>query len=404
MGGGTRVTTQSSKPWDIQIPYLKKGFAGAEELLKAGAPAYYQGSTVAGFDPAQQAAQKAILGYAMGPRAARQQMGAENQLAGTYGLANQLGGAGMQAGAYGAGLAQPLSQSQFGGLTPFSGDQYANMMAGNVDLGPTSPYAATANALQQQVMGRLKGDILPGLRNQMMTSGQQGGSSRNELVQNKAIANAVQQGMTKPLADMYSGAYQQAQGMRLPAAQMGLDAQQYGMGYGLQGLGAAQGGGQLGLGATSQYPGVMNAPLGMYGAMADVGDQRRALSQAGIDADVARYNYESMSPYQALANYMGSISGDYGGQSTMTQPGPSALSSLGQIAGIASMFSDERLKENITQIGSFNGLGVYEFNYLWSPTKMIGFIAQEVEKVLPEAVKEILGYKAVDYGKVLGEV
>jgi hypothetical protein len=88
----------------------------------------------------------------------------------------------------------------------------------------------------------------------------------------------------------------------------------------------------------------------------------------------------------------------------MTQPGPSALSSLGQIAGIASMFSDERLKENITQIGSFNGLGVYEFNYLWSPTKMIGFIAQEVEKVLPEAVKEVLGYKAVDYGKVLGEV
>ena len=148
----------------------------------------------------------------------------------------------------------------------------------------------------------------------------------------------------------------------------------------------------------------MGAPLGMYGAMADVGDQRRALTQAGTDADIARYNYESMSPYQALANYMGSISGDYGGQSTMTQPGPSALSSLGQIAGIASMFSDERLKENITQIGSFNGLGVYEFNYLWSPAKMVGFIAQEVEKVLPEAVKEILGYKAVDYGKVLGEV
>jgi hypothetical protein len=68
------------------------------------------------------------------------------------------------------------------------------------------------------------------------------------------------------------------------------------------------------------------------------------------------------------------------------------------------MFSDERLKENITQIGSFNGLGVYEFNYLWGPAKMIGFIAQEVEKVLPEAVKEVLGYKAVDYGKVLGEV
>lgn len=325
MGGGTRVTTQSSEPWEIQIPYLQKGFAGAEELLKAGAPAYYQGSTVAGFDPAQQAAQKATLGYAMGPRAALQQRAAE--------------------------------QSLIQGLS------------GQVDANAYNPLAS---ALRQQVMGKLKGDILPGLRENLITTGQQGGSSRNELVQNKAIANAVQQGLTKPLADMYTNAYNQAQQRAVSSGQL--------------------------------YPTVMGAPLSMYGAMADVGDQRRALSQAGIDADVARYNYESMAPYQALANYMGGISGDYGGQSTMTQPGPSALSSLGQIAGIASMFSDERLKENITQIGSFNGLGVYEFNYLWSPAKMIGFIAQEVEKVLPEAVKEVLGYKAVDYGKVLGEV
>jgi len=325
MGGGTRVTTQSSEPWEIQIPYLQKGFAGAEELLKAGAPAYYQGSTVAGFDPAQQAAQKATLGYAMGPRAGLQQRAAE--------------------------------QSLIQGLS------------GQVDANAYNPLAS---ALRQQVMGKLKGDILPGLRENLITTGQQGGSSRNELVQNKAIANAVQQGLTKPLADMYTNAYNQAQQRAVSSGQL--------------------------------YPTVMGAPLSMYGAMADVGDQRRALSQAGIDADVARYNYESMAPYQALANYMGGISGDYGGQSTMTQPGPSALSSLGQIAGIASMFSDERLKENITQIGSFNGLGVYEFNYLWSPAKMIGFIAQEVEKVLPEAVKEVLGYKAVDYGKVLGEV
>ena len=325
MGGGTRTTTQSSEPWDIQIPYLKKGFAGAEELLKAGAPAYYQGNTVAGFDPAQQAAQKATLGYAMGPRAGLQQRAAE--------------------------------QSLIQGLS------------GQVDANAYNPLAS---ALQQQVMGKLKGEILPGLRQNMMMSGNEGAGSRHGLVQNKAIANAVQSGMTKPLAEMYTNAYNQAQQRAVSSGQL--------------------------------YPSVMGAPLGMYGAMADVGDQRRALTQAGTDADVARYNYESMSPYQALANYMGSISGDYGGQSTMTQPGPSALSSLGQIAGIASMFSDERLKENITQIGSFNGLGVYEFNYLWSPAKMVGFIAQEVEKVLPEAVKEILGYKAVDYGKVLGEV
>jgi hypothetical protein len=186
------------------------------------------------------------------------------------------------------------------------------------------------NALTQGVTTNLQKNILPGIRQQQVMY-QPGGSSRGALEQNKAVSAAVQSGLTKPLAQMYSDAYQTAQGMRMPAAQMGIGQQQYGMGYGLQGMGAQQA-------SMGQYPSIMSAPLSMYGAMADVGDQRRALSQAGIDADVARYNYESMSPYQALANYMGSISGDYGGQSTMTQPGPSALSSLGQIAGIASMF------------------------------------------------------------------
>jgi len=403
MGGGTKVMTSETGPWAEQKPYLLAAFDKAKELYNKGSPAYYPGETLAGFDPAQMAAQQAMLGYAMGPRSAMQQAGAENQLANTYGLANRLGGAGMQAGAYGAGLAQPLSQSQFGGLTPFSGDQYANMMAGNVDFGPTSPYAATANALQQQVMGRLKGDILPGLRDQLMTSGQQGGSSRNDLIQNKAIANAVQSGMTKPLADMYSGAYQQAQGMRLPAAQMGLGAQQYGMGYGLQGLGAAQGGGQLGLGATSQYPGVMNAPLSMYETMAGVGKDRRAMSQAAMDKAMQKYQYESTAPMQSLANYMNMIQGNYGGQTTQTTPGPSGLQNMSSIVGMIGSLaglSDRRVKENVKRVGTHKGMGVYDFNYLWSPKKHRGMMAQEVEKKKPEAVFEISGLKGINYDKV----
>jgi len=236
--------------------------------------------------------------------------------------------------------------------------------------------------LTQGVMSNLQQNILPGIRQQQVQY-QPGGSSRANLVQNQAIQKAVQSGLTKPLAEMYGDAYQTAQGMRMPAAQMGIGQQQFGQ---------------------NMYPTIMSAPLSMYGAMGDVGEQRRAMSQAGIDADVGRYNYEAMAPYQSLANYMGSISGDYGGQSTMTQPGPSGLQTMGQIAGIASMFmSDERLKENITKVGAFNGLNLYEFNYIWSPEKFIGFMAQEVERVVPEAVKELFGYKAVDYALVLGE-
>ncbi len=399
MGGGTTVQTATSEPWAEQKPYLIKGMTGADELLKGGLPQYYQGPTMAGFDPAQTAAQQATLGYAMGPRAARQQMGAENQLANTYGLANQLGRAGMQAGAYGAGLARPLSQGQFGGLTPFSGNQYANMMAGNVDLGPSSPFASTANALQQQVMGQLKGNILPGLR-QQTTTYQPGGGSRGNLVQNKAIASAVQQGLTKPLADMYSGAYQQAQGMRLPAAQMGLGAQQFGMGYGLQGLGAAQGGGQLGLGATSQYPSIMNAPMSMYDAMGRVGAQRRGMSQSAIDQDMQRYNYEAMAPYNALNQYMNTISGNYGGTTTQTTPkqGGGIGSILGAIAPL--MMSDIRVKEDIKPVGQYRGMGIYDYKYKGNPQQYTGLMAQEVERKIPDAVVEIGGIKHIDYGKV----
>ena len=399
MSGGTTVQTSTTDPWKGQEKYLKKGFRGAEELLKGGLPEYYQGNTLAGFDPAQTAAQNAILGYAMGPRAAAMQKGAESQLGKTYGLANQIGGQGLAAGQYGGGLARILTQQEFGALTPFDQQQYRDLMAGNVDLGATSPFASTANALQQQVMGNLQGNILPGLRQQQMQY-QPGGSSRGNLAQNKAIAGAVQSGLTKPLADMYSQAYQTAQAQRMPAATMGMGAQQYGMGYGLQGLGAAQGGGQLGLGATSQYPSIMNAPMSMYNAMGRVGDQRRGMSQSIIDRDMDRYNYEQQAPYNALNQYMNTISGNYGGQTTQTTPRDNSgiMNMIGSLGSAAIMASDVRVKENLVRDGTIKGHAAYKFNYVGDDTPRRGVIAQEVEQTNPDAVAEFGGIKHVNYG------
>jgi hypothetical protein len=349
MSGGTTVQTAKSEPWEQQIPYLTKGFAGAEELLKGGLPQYYQGQTMAGFDPAQTAAQQATLGYAMGPRTAGMQMGAE--------------------GALGRSL---------GGYTGFNPNQQANLMAGNVNLGPNSPFASTANALQQQVMGQLKGNILPGLRQQQVQY-QPGGSSRGNLVQNKAIANAVQQGLTKPLADMYAGAYQTAQGMRLPAAGMGIQQQQFGQ---------------------QAYPSIMGAPMAMYDAMGRVGAQRRGMSQSVIDRDMARYNYEAMAPQNALNQYMNTISGNYGGTTTQTTPkqGGGIGSIIGAIAPL--MMSDIRVKEDIKPVGQYRGMGVYDYKYKGNPQQYTGLMAQEVEQKIPDAVVEIGGIKHIDYGKV----
>ena len=69
--------------------------------------------------------------------------------------------------------------------------------------------------------------------------------------------------------------------------------------------------------------------------------------------------------------------------------------------GFGSIFSDRRLKRNITKIGTRpDGLGVYEFEYVWGGGRQIGLMAQEVLGVYPDAVGESGGYLTVDYGKV----
>lgn len=66
--------------------------------------------------------------------------------------------------------------------------------------------------------------------------------------------------------------------------------------------------------------------------------------------------------------------------------------------------SDIRTKENIYRIGSANnGIGLYLFNYIGDPRPQFGLMAQEVEKVRPNAVYEIDGIKHVDYVKALAD-
>ena len=405
-GGGTQVTTSTTEPWEQQIPYLTAGFEAAKKLFNQGVPEYYPGETLAGFDPAQTAAHQAILGYAMGPRAAAQQAGAERQLLDTYGLSKNLGRMGGLAARRGLQLQGPLSEGQYSRLTPYSHRQYHDLLAGNVRTGAGTPYSAMENALTQGVIGNLQQNILPGIRQQQVMY-QPGGGSRGALEQNKAVTEAVASGLTKPLAQMYSDAYQTAQGMRMPAAQMGLGAQQFGMNYGLAGQDAARQAGGLGLSAVQQYPTTMNAPLGMYGAIGDVGEQRRAMTQDAIDRDMARYDYQANAPMNALRNYMAMVTGDYGSTTTSTSPGPSGLDNLGQLVsigtGIKSLFglSDARAKENIVLEGTkWKGLNVYTYNYIGDARRRRGVMAQEAEKIYPSSVSEFNGIKYVNYGAI----
>jgi hypothetical protein len=83
-------------------------------------------------------------------------------------------------------------------------------------------------------------------------------------------------------------------------------------------------------------------------------------------------------------------------------------SALGLIGGLATKFlpfSDERVKDNITPVGKTDdGQTIYRFQYKDDPEDVwqMGLMAQEVEKVHPDAVYENeQGVKMVDYERAL---
>jgi hypothetical protein len=256
MAGGS--TTKVS-PWEEQQPFLERGFQRAETLYgmnPMGTP-YYGGPTVAGFDPAQEAAQGATLGYATGPRPGIMQAGTE----------------------------QALMQGLRGGQ--------------GVNYGEGSPFSAMMDRAEQQVRDKLTGTTLPNIREQMMLSGQYGGGSRGDLLQEKAVAGAAKE-FAGNIADQWGGAWTAAQQAR----------PEY----------------------MRQAGAIQQQPLAMYGAMADVGADRRAMTQEGINRAMQAYDWEQGAPQRALQNYLASVTGDYGSVTTQQQQ-PNLLGALGGMLG-----------------------------------------------------------------------
>jgi DNA-binding transcriptional MerR regulator len=80
-------------------------------------------------------------------------------------------------------------------------------------------------------------------------------------------------------------------------------------------------------------------------------------------------------------------------------------SALSGASSAAMMFSDRRLKKDVEALWEEpNGLTRYSFRYVWQADdepKLYGFMADEVEKLYPEAVHlDKSGYKMVDYGRL----
>lgn len=88
------------------------------------------------------------------------------------------------------------------------------------------------------------------------------------------------------------------------------------------------------------------------------------------------------------------------GQSNMMS-GLFGLGQMGLMGYGMGMFSDRRLKKNIQHVGKANnGLNIYAYQYNWGGPSMLGYMADEVEKVAPDAVTTIGGLKMVNYEAV----
>lgn len=105
-----------------------------------------------------------------------------------------------------------------------------------------------------------------------------------------------------------------------------------------------------------------------------------------------------------LAQAIGSLWGNSQTSKTSGNIGAGLMAAGGAAAG-AIAASDRRLKRAIEKVGAFaDGLGIYEWTYIWGGGRQRGVMADEVEKLRPWALgPKIMGeYATVNYAALEG--
>lgn len=264
--------------------------------------------------------------------------------------------------------------------------------------GATMAGMASANPADLEIgkyMNPFQQDVINATMNRMR--------QEQEQAQSGALGTAISSGaFGGDRAGIAAANLAQQQGMATGATLAGLNAQNYqqalqtaqqqqGVGLGAEQANLARllsGGQQMGnLGQLAQG-------LGLQGAEAQInaGTLAQQTEQAGKSAIYNQFQQEQAYPFQVaqfLANIAMGTGALSGSTTTTTQP--------------TSFWSDRRLKHDIKRIGKTDdGLPIYSFKYKGDDSEQthIGFMADEVEKVNPDAVNtEPSGYKSVDYDR-----
>lgn len=149
----------------------------------------------------------------------------------------------------------------------------------------------------------------------------------------------------------------------------------------------------------SRLDAIINALSGQYGQASNqlqqgisnllgFGQLERGIDLAQRQAPVAAFSTVSSGLSPLLNASQGNSSGNSDSQG-------------GIVPGLSGFFSDADIKENIKRVGKKNGFNLYEFNYIGDQgNRYRGVMAQEVQNIMPEAVFEIDGIKAVNYNMI----
>jgi hypothetical protein len=133
------------------------------------------------------------------------------------------------------------------------------------------------------------------------------------------------------------------------------------------------------------------------------GSTAKALQTRGAELNQSFYNnyLQQLAGLSGLGLQAGGLVANTGQQSKSTGGGPSTAGSIASaVGGIASIFSDRRLKRAVELVGrEADGLGIYLCRYVWSRTRRLMVMADEVAKLRPWALgPRRAGFATVNYG------
>lgn len=236
------------------------------------------------------------------------------------------------------------------------------------------------------------------------------GGSRQGIAEGVALGEAARSA-GELSANLRSQGFTQAANLMQADQQRAMQAQMANQQAGLTGA-------QQRLAAANQLAGLsgqyQQARTTDAAILENIGRQRQAMEQAGLDEAYARFQEERNYPIEMLNLRLGATSATpYSTTTTGTQfvpRGNSFLQGLGTVgsaaAGVASLaglFSDRREKTDIQKIGrdKESGLDMYAYRYKGDPKtypKVVGPMAQDIEKRYPDQVREVAGRKTVNLG------